>query len=281
MKPAGNIWIQGAGELASGVAVRLVRSGYRVVLAETDRPLAVRRLVCFSEAVYSGRARVEDVPGTLAEPSSVEFRSGKVQVVVDPGGALIPALEVGVVVDARMTKKTPENLPHPEVPLIGLGPGFTCGRDADLIIETHREARLGMVISTGSAAANTGVAGLVGGKTGQRVLRAPAAGCLTPLFDIGDIVQEGMVLGHVGGIPVVSGLTGMIRGLVHPEAELSPGVKVGDVDPRGIAIDPAQVTDKALAVGGGVLEALLRLNILPDRDNDSGRSASAGRKLTE
>jgi xanthine dehydrogenase accessory factor len=265
MNPAGNIWIQGAGELASGVAVRLVRSGYRVVLAETDRPLAVRRLVCFSEAVYSGRAMVEEVPGTLVEPSSVNFQVGRVEVFVDPAGSLIPVLEVGAVVDARMTKKTPESLPLGKVPLIGLGPGFTCGQDADLIIETHREARLGMVISTGSAAANTGVAGLVGGQTGLRVLRAPAAGCLTPLFEIGDIVQEGMVLGHVGGMPVVSGLTGKIRGLVHPEAELSPGVKVGDVDPRGSAIDPSLVTDKALAVGGGVLEALLRLAALPDR----------------
>ncbi len=263
MNPVGNIWIQGAGELASGVAVRLVRSGYRVVLAETERPLAVRRLVSFSEAVYAGRARVEDVPGSLVETSSVMFRAGRVEVVVDSGGSLIPHLEVGAVVDARMTKKPPESLPLGIVPLIGLGPGFTCGRDADLIIETHREARLGLVISSGSAAANTGVAGLVGGQTGLRVLRAPAAGCLSPLFEIGEIVEEGMVLGHVGGMPVVSGLSGMIRGLVHPEAELSPGVKVGDVDPRGSAIDPTLVTDKALAVGGGVLEALLRLNILP------------------
>ena len=263
MNPAGNIWIQGAGELASGVAVRLVRSGYRVVLAETERPLAVRRLVSFSEAVYSGRTSVEDVPGALVEPSSVKFRSGSVEVVVDPDGLLIPDLEVGAVVDARMTKKPPESLPLGKVPLLGLGPGFTCGRDADLIIETHREARLGLVISTGSAAANTGEAGLVGGQTGLRVLRAPAAGCLNPLFEIGEIVEEGMVLGHVGGMPVISGLSGMIRGLVHPEAELSPGVKVGDVDPRGSAIDPALVTDKALAVGGGVLEALLRLKILP------------------
>ncbi len=263
MKTAGNIWIQGAGELASGVAVRLVRSGFRVVLAETERPLAVRRLVSFSEAVYAGRTQVEDVSGALVESNAVTFRSGRVEVVVDPGGSLLPGLAIGAVVDARMTKKPPEPLPTGTAPVIGLGPGFTCGQDADLIIETHREARLGEVISKGTAAPNTGVAGLVGGQTGLRVLRSPAAGCLTSLFEIGDLVQEGMVLGHVGGIPVVSGLTGMIRGLVHPEAELSPGVKVGDVDPRGSDVNPALVTDKALAVGGGVLEALLRLNVLP------------------
>lgn len=263
MSPTGNIWIQGAGELASGVAVRLFRSGYRVVMAETERPLAVRRLVSFSEAVYAGRTMVEDVPGDLVETAAVTFAAGRIEAVVDPGGSLLRDVEADAVVDARMTKKQPKPLPAGTVPMIGLGPGFTCGRDADLIIETHREARLGAVITTGCAAPDTGVAGLVGGQTGLRVLRAPAAGCLAPLFEIGDLVQEGMVLGHIGGMPVVCGLTGMIRGLVHPEAELSPGAKVGDVDPRGRAIDPSLVSDKAMAVGGGVLEALLRLNILP------------------
>jgi len=265
MRPAGNIWIQGAGELASGVAVRLVRSGYRVVLAEAERPLAVRRLVSFSEAVYAGRTQVEDIPGILVETSAVTFIAGRVAVIVDPDGSLLPGLGVDAVVDARMTKKQPEPLSAAPAPLIGLGPGFTCGLDADLIIETHREARLGVVITAGTAAPDTGVAGLVGGQTGLRVLHAPVAGCLTSLFEIGDLVQEGMVLGHIGGMPVVSGLTGMIRGLVHPEAELLPGAKVGDVDPRGREIDPALVSDKALAVGGGVLEALLRLNVLPDK----------------
>jgi xanthine dehydrogenase accessory factor len=54
--------------------------------------------------------------------------------------------------------------------------------------------------------------------------------------------------------------------LVHPEAELSPGTKVGDVDPRGSGVDNSQVSDKSLAVGGGVLEALLRLKIWPSAE---------------
>jgi xanthine dehydrogenase accessory factor len=183
--------------------------------------------------------------------------------VVDPSGSRLPDLPVNAVVDARMTKSSPEPLPRIQAPLIGLGPGFTCGRDADLIVETHREARLGSVISTGSATANTGVAGLVGGQSGQRVLRAPASGRLQPLCAIGDLVEEKAVLGHVGGEPLVSGLAGLVRGLIHPDAELSAGMKVGDVDPRGRRIDPSLVSDKALAVGGGVLEALLRLKIPP------------------
>lgn len=263
--PTCNIWIQGAGELASGVAVRLVRSGYQVVLADIEKPLAVRRLVAFSEAIYQGRTRVEDIPGTLADPSTVGFSPGGVAVVVDPDISLLPTLKVDAVVDARMTKVTPENLPTDKVPVIGLGPGFTCGQDADLVIETHREARLGAVITEGAAAPNTGVAGSVGGQTLRRVVRAPAAGNLSPLCEIGDLVLEGDLLGHVNGVPVISALGGMIRGLVHPEAELLTGTKVGDVDPRGREIDPSLVSDKSLAVGGGILEALLRLGVLPAR----------------
>jgi xanthine dehydrogenase accessory factor len=266
VNPTGTIWIQGAGELGSGVAVRLFRSGYRLVLADIAKPLAVRRLVAFSEAIYQGRTLVEDVPGVLGDPAALSVSARGVTVVVDPGGSLLPALGVEAVVDARMTKAAPVTLPTGQVPVIGLGPGFTCGQDADLVIETHREARLGAVIAAGSAAPNTGVAGSVAGETVRRVVRAPAAGNFSPLCQIGDLVQEGDLLGHVNGVPVTSALGGMIRGLVHPEAELLTGTKVGDVDPRGRDIDPSLVSDKSLAVGGGVLEALLRLGVWPARD---------------
>ncbi len=263
MKGRGHIWIQGAGELASGVAVRLFRSGFRVVMAETPRPLAVRRQVCFSEAVYSGLAEVEGVNGALLSPDESTYQPDLVAVVVDPDASVLKRLGADAVVDARMTKKAPAALPRGTAPLIGLGPGFTCGRDADLIIETHREAQLGTVIDQGCAMPDTGIPGPVGGETGLRLLRAPAAGNLVPLFEIGDLVEEGVVVGHVGGLPVVSGLKGVIRGLVHPEAELLAGDKVGDVDPRSGGLDTALISDKALAVAGGVLEALHRLKILP------------------
>jgi xanthine dehydrogenase accessory factor len=251
------------------VAVRLVRSGYRVVMAEIPRPLSVRRLVCFSEAVYEGEAKVEDVPGRLHPGADITWDADRVAVVVDPRGEFLKTSGAVAVVDARMTKKEPGPLPRSGIPLIGLGPGFTCGRHADLVVETHREAQLGAVLTSGAAATDTGVPGPVGGQTALRLLRSPAAGTLNSLFEIGDSVTEGTVIGHVSGLPVISGLTGMIRGLVHPEAELSAGIKVGDVDSRGTAVDNSLVSDKALAVGGGVLEALLRLKIFPTTDLNS------------
>ena len=260
---SGRIWIQGAGELASGVAWRLHRCGYRVLAAELPEPMAVRRLVCFSEVVHLGSCEIEGVPGALVRADEAEYRGDQVSVVVDPEARCLERLGADAVIDARLTKRPPRPLPRGKAPYIGLGPGFTCGLDADFIVETHREARLGEVLTTGQAAPNTGVPGVVGGQTARRVVRAPAAGRLEPVVAIGDLVEEGQVLGHVSGQPVLSQLRGLVRGLVHPHAELSAGEKVGDVDPRGSAMDPARISDKGLAIAGGVLEVLLRCGVLP------------------
>ncbi len=257
------IWIQGAGELASGVALRLARSGYGIVMAEIPNPLAVRRLVAFSEAVYEGRAEVEGVAAVLVDEIRQVWQQPEIRVIVDPSAHGLPALNPLAVIDARMTKKEPVPLPSGNGLSIGLGPGFFCGRNIDLVIETHRGARLGEVIRQGEALANTGIPGSVGGQTGKRVVYAPAAGNLSPEVKIGDLVSHDQQLGTVGGVPVFSRLPGLVRGLVHPKAELLAGEKVGDVDPRGQEVDPALVTDKALAIAGGVLEALLGAGIVP------------------
>ncbi len=257
------VWIQGAGELASGVAYRLFRSGYRVVAAETPRPATVRLQSSFSRAVFAGRCAVEGVAGLLVPAAGLRWRDDAVAVVVDPSAAAMPALRPAAVVDARMTKRSPEPLPAGDAPLIGLGPGFHAGRDAAAVIETHRGARLGAVIRSGPAAADTGVPGAVAGETSRRLLRAPAGGFLEPAARIGDLVRVGQILGTIGGEPLVSPLDGILRGLIHESVELYSGMKVGDVDPRGESVDPGLISDKALAVAGGVLEALLSLGVVP------------------
>ncbi len=245
--------------MASGAAVALLAAGHQVVMSEIANPLAVRRLVCFSEAVYEGRAAVAGWNADLVTPDAVRFEADRAVVVIDPQATQLARLQPDVVVDARMTKRRPQPLPLGGRPLIGLGPGFRCGRDADLIVETMRGDDLGRVVSDGEALPYSARPGAVGGRTSTRLLRAPAAGNLVPLFRIGDLVAEGQVIGHVGGLPVVSGLTGKLRGLVHERAELIAGEKVGDVDPRGAAVDPAEMTDKAIRVGLGVAAALATL----------------------
>ena len=49
----------------------------------------------------------------------------------------------------------------------------------------------------------------------------------------------------------------MLRGLIRPGLWVAAGLKIGDVDPRGLRELCFLASDKALAVGGDVLEALL------------------------
>jgi len=253
------VWLQGGGEMATGAAVALVEAGYRVVIAEQSNPCAVRRLVAFSEAIYEGRTIVAGVKAYLRELTELSFEQSGISVAVDPLASQLRRLAPDVVVDARMTKRNPVPLPSADLPLIGLGPGFDCGVNADLVVETMRGGDLGRVLSKGGAAVYTGVPGDVGGETKKRLLRAPAAGNLIPNFRIGDLVSEGEIVAQVGGQPVVSRLNGILRGLVHPRAELIQGQKVGDVDPRGAAIDPKLLSDKALLIGAGVRRAVGQL----------------------
>lgn len=49
----------------------------------------------------------------------------------------------------------------------------------------------------------------------------------------------------------------MLRGLLYPDLYVKTGLKIGDVDPRADPLFCTMVSDKSLAIGGGVLEAIL------------------------
>ena len=252
--------IRGGGDLGSGVAIRLWRCGFRVVILETDRPVAVRRTVSFAEAVYQGRTSVEEVPGCLVNVEQIPGQgidADFVPVVVNPDASLISALEPRAVVDAIMAKRNLGTSLTMAPTVIALGPGFTAGVDVHAVIETQRGPHLGRVIWEGGAAPDTGVPGEVAGKEYSRVLRAPASGSVRTLRAIADPVVEGDVVAEVGGLPVQSTLSGFVRGLVRDGLVVSAGMKIGDIDPRGDPSLCSLVSDKALAIAGGVLEAIL------------------------
>jgi xanthine dehydrogenase accessory factor len=254
------VLIRGGGDLASGVAVRLHRAGLAVVITELARPLVVRRSVAFAEAVFAGQARVEEVTGRLAaHPQAVMdiLAQGEVAVLVDPTAQSRLALLPLVLVDGRMTKRAPE-LAHAAAELvIGLGPGFIAGENCHAVVETQRGHRLGCVYWAGAAQPDSGIPEQVANHSTDRILRAPAAGRLEALSEIGEHVEAGQIVARVAGIPVPAPIRGVLRGLVYPGLEVWPGLKIGDIDPRD---DPAYchlVSDKSLAVAGGVLEAIL------------------------
>lgn len=258
--------LRGGGDLATGVAWRLTRAGWPVIVCELANPLTVRRTVALSTAVRVGAVDVEGMEARLAgdvDEARAISETGWVAVLVAPD---LPAgIEADVVVDARLAKRNLDTTIDDAPLVVALGPGFTAGLDCDAVVETMRGHRLGRVLWEGSAMANTGVPGLVGGRGAERVVRAPSAGSARWRVAIGDRVQEGDRLGVVAGQPLLAPFDGVIRGLIDETVEVPAGAKIGDVDPR---VDPEachQISDKALAVGGGVLEAVVTWLARPDR----------------
>lgn len=254
------ILIKGAGDLATGVAARLYRCGFPVVMTELPNPLMVRRTVAFGEAVYDGEVRVEGIRARRVDDVAAARRAiadGAIPVLIDPETRCLAEFAPAVLVDAVMAKvNTGTN--RTDAPLVvALGPGFTVGVDCHVVVETNRGHRLGRAIYDGSAEPDTGEPGLVGGKTTQRVLRAPVAGVVESLVAIGDRVEEGQVVAKVADSPVVALAGGVLRGLVRSGAVVSAGLKIGDVDPRAEPSHCRLISEKSLAIAGGVLEAIL------------------------
>lgn len=255
------IGIKGAGDLATGVAVRLWRSGFsRIFMMELAHPLAVRRTVSFCETVYLKTMEVDEVTAIrCATTHEVEqaWRRGAVAVLVDERWSSIATLRPNVLVDAIIAKKN-LGTNMTEAPLvIGLGPGFTAGVDVHRVVETKRGHNLGKVIERGSPAENTGVPGKIAGFSHERLLRSPAAGTFAAVREIAEMVEAGDVVGVVGGYSITAGVGGVLRGLIRSGTGVCQGMKVGDIDPRGDVSACFSISDKARAIGGGVLEAIM------------------------
>ncbi len=253
--------IKGAGDIATGVALRLYHARFQVVMTEIQRPTAIRRAVCFSRAVTEGKATVEDVTAELAqnaqEVNSVLSR-GNIAVLADPEAACVPLLRPDAVVDAVLAKANLGTRITDAPVVVGVGPGFTAGVDCHAVVETQRGHALGRVITAGSASPNTGVPGNIGGYTVERILRAPQDGIFEQALDIGAEVRAGDIAGYVDGMPMRAAIAGILRGILSDGTPVHKGMKSGDVDPRCKIEHCYTVSDKALSVGGGVLEAILR-----------------------
>jgi len=260
------IVIRGGGDLASGVALRLHRTGFQLVILELEKPLAVRRTVSFSEAVYERTQKIEGSTARLVSPDQIQvtLEAGEIPVLVDPRANILhnqflTSPQSTFVVDARMMKTEPEPL-GVSIPLhIGLGPGFSAGENCQAVIETQRGHTLGRVYWSGSAQPDSGEPD--GDR--RRTLRASHDGALISETEIGSHVKEGQYIATIQpddgseSFSIFSPFDGVLRGLIRPGIHVTRGMKVGDVDRRN---DPAMcklVSEKALAVGGGVLEALL------------------------
>jgi xanthine dehydrogenase accessory factor len=262
--------VKGAGDLASGVIHRLVRAGFPVLTTELARPTVLRRTVAFAEAVALGTITVEGVTARLtSSPEDIKaaLAAGEVPVVVDEDGTILKnilgsPLHFTVLVEATLLKYNSGITREDAAIVIALGPGYEAGKDVHAVIETNRGHNLGRVYLEGCAESDTGVPGSIGGYTIERLLRAPGAGKLYGVRQIGDLVQAGETValvqrGKNDAMPVTAAITGILRGLVRDGLDVRQGTKVGDIDPRAAREHCFTISDKSRAVAGGVLEATL------------------------
>lgn len=254
------ILVKGAGDLATGTAARLYRAGFQIVMTDVAQPTAVRRTVAFSQCIYDGQTTVEGITARKAENREQVrdiLAAGEIPVLVDPQAAILAQLPFMAVVDAILAKKNLGTTISDAPIVLALGPGFTAGVDCHGVIETKRGHDLGRLILEGTAIPNTGVPGDVGGYTTERIIRAPADGPFEPVAQIGQQVNLGDVVAKVNDIPVTAQLTGIVRGMLPAGIPVTAGMKSGDIDPRCQVRHCFTVSDKARAIGGGVLEGIL------------------------
>ena len=256
--------IRGAGDLATGTISKLHRCGFRVAALDMEKPTVIRRTVAFAQSLVEGEYTVEGIKAVQAlseEDIHQAWESGNIPVLPDPDGEWIKRLKPEIVVDAIIAKSNCGGTRMDMAPVvIGLGPGFTAGKDVHAVIETNRGHNLGKIIREGQAEANTGVPGNIAGFTAERVVRAPSDGIMEVIKDIGSLVKKGDLIARAGKTDVFCPLDGVVRGMIAEGTPVTAGFKIADVDPRGDDSYCRIISDKARAIAGGVLEAILILN---------------------
>ncbi len=278
------IWIRGAGDLATGVGVRLLNAGFRVIYSEIKQPTVIRRTVAFAAAVYEEVTQVEEhIAIACSDIEMIEkaLLEGQVPIYTGDETLGISYFKPTIFVEGTI-RKIKTDMPRNLVPYtLALGPGFSAPEDADGVIETMRGHYLGQVIWKGSAIPNTGIPGEIGGFSKERVIHAPADGNLIGLKAIGDEVIAGETIAMIksetieitksetstdtnsdemeAGTRVLAPITGILRGLIYDNLWVEKGLKIADIDPRCQKDHCFSISDKARSIGGGVLEAVMVL----------------------
>jgi len=258
MKNEKLVWVRGAGELGSAIALILHSVGYPVILSELSRPLAIRRTVTFTDAIFRRTTAVEGVSADFVsiDDYALVLENSRIPIVVD-NIKIKNMISPDIIVDARMLKKQISTFINDAEISIGLGPEISAGISCNAVIETKRGHTLGKIIWQGMAEANTGIPGEIGGESKRRLVIAPRDGRVEWKVKFGDIVQSGDLLGKIYKMAVNAPLSGIVRGLIAPQTKITSGMKIGDIDPRGAKVNCMEISDKARCVARGVLEAIL------------------------
>jgi len=254
--------IRGGGDLATGIGHRLFMAGFKVVVLDIKEPTAIRRQVSFCEAIYSGEIIVEGVKAVLVnslDEVNEAFDNGWIPVLIDEKAEMIKKIKPIAIVDSILAKKNIGTNRDMAPITIGVGPGFEVGVDVDLVVETIRGHYLGKVLHVGTAEADTGIPGDIMGFKEERIVRAGSSGIIKSFYNIGDNVKEGDPICDIDGNIVYANLSGTLRGMIKEGLYVKAGMKIGDIDPRGVTEFAYTISEKARAIGGGVLEGIMYL----------------------
>jgi xanthine dehydrogenase accessory factor len=253
--------VRGGGDVASGTIHKLHRSGFKVLVLETDYPTSIRRNVCYSEAIYTDKITIENATAIKVNDLNEILKcwqNNKIPIAVDPQGKFIEMLKPKVLVDAIIAKKNLGTKINMAEITVALGPGFEAGKDVHAVIETMRGHNLGRLILKGEAMKNTGIPGEIGGYSKERVIYSPANGIIQNVREIGDFVSSDEILAYVDDVEIKAEISGLLRGIIRDGSKIEEGLKIADVDPRCNELRNCYtISDKARNIAGGVLEAIL------------------------
>lgn len=257
------IVVRGGGDIASGAIQKLYRSGFKVLVLETETPSAIRRKVAFCEAVYEKEIEIEGIKARLvANDEEIQdcWDSDIVPVMIDSRGKVIERLKPLAVVDGILAKQNFGTKRSMAPITIALGPGFSAPEDVDIVIETMRGHNLSRIIEEGRASENTGVPGVIAGFGIERVIYSDYSGIITNIEKIGNVVEKGDIIAVVGDNEIYASISGVLRGIIRDGYKVKKGLKIADIDPRISEKDNCfTISDKARNIGGAVLESILYL----------------------
>ncbi len=255
------ILVRGAGEVGSAIAHRLYRSHFRVCITEAANPLMINRGCCFSEAVYDATKMIEGVTAEHTNPSLEQiyrtWRNQNIPIVVDPEMSLRALLKPDVLVNAMMLKRE-TNTKITDAPLVmGIGTGFTAGENVHIIVESKPGCNLGKLIFEGKTNEKVENASEINISSTPSVIRAEEAGVFTTGKNIGDMVVADEVIGYLGDLPLKAPVNGVLRGVLRNEVKVLGGTELAEIDPENNKLACYSFSDKARAISGGVLEAIM------------------------
>ena len=252
--------ILGGNDIASAAAHRLFTAGYSVLILEAPQPLTVRRGMAYASAMYEGRVTLDGVTAEHAptrERTLALLQSRSAIPVAANTARTLTELKPQVIVDARLRKKERSTSRVSDAPLVvGLGPGFTAGVEAHVVIETNRGPNLGRIITDGEADPYTGEPVEIAGHSKDRYLYAPRAGVFRTPLDLGAQVEAGQVVGRVEDASLVARVGGIIRGIVKDGLSVQAGTKLVDIDPGGDPTYLSELSQKAWIIADAVLSAI-------------------------